>query len=217
MVIREYDSGVCRAKISGVVRTYREIGTDFVSGLLVAPATLCAQVISSSSTSAPEFLRFDASPSGPTARTWSARMLDLLHQASDFRVSGLLPAILIIGLGLWGLTGLRTSIRLRRQLAPSADLLAELGCRRRRVRGPFLIVTAFSAITAALGAAWGAHQALWSVASFYTQTLHWVSTGLLFAVVTIWIAAIVHARSDRRTPPLMNPSEPSHVRRKGDR
>jgi hypothetical protein len=196
LVVHVIDVGDCRLTLGGIVRSYREVGGSFVGGLLVASSAACPGILTPPEGA--DTVQFDSADPSPLAQTWPERMLQIVLAATDFRVAGLLPAILFVGLGLWVLMGWRATRRVRETLQFSSELLFDLGVRPRRVRTAFLLAVSVMAMVAAVTAAWGAHEALWRVASFHTQWLHWLCTGALFGAATILVALLVDRRDRRR-------------------
>ena len=204
IVLTSWDDDLCRLTVGGVTRTYREIGGSFLGGLLIVPAAACEEGVTAWTDDNTQFLNFDGS--SPSAQTWLERMGTVALSSMDFQASGLFPAVLVISLGLWFLASLRATRRIRDSLALPSDLLFDLGCTAGHVRTTHLLVSGVLVTGAAIGAAWGAHEALWRVAEFYTQPAHWVSVALVFAAATMTVLFVAHRRASREasrrpTPP----------------
>lgn len=199
LVLATSEGDVCRVRLTGVTRSYKEVGGSFTTGLIALPAEACADGVTTWTEGDTTYLQFDAHRPVAAAQSWGERMLAVALAATDFQVSGLLPVVLLVGLGLWTLATLRGAARVRRRLEPAADLLVDLGCRPARVRTTPLLVTSAATVVAAGGAAWGAHEALRRMASFYTQPEHWISVALLFSATTIAILLTQHLRLRRRS------------------
>lgn len=208
LVLTTPTGDVCRVRLDGVTRSYKEVGGSFTSGLLALPTNACSDGVTTWTEEEKTYLQFDATIPSASSQTWTQRMLSVAVAATDFQVSGLLPVILLVGLGLWLVASLRGAARVRQRLAPASDLLFDLGCRPARVRTTPLLVTSAASTLAAVGAAWGAHEALWRMASFFTQPEHWLSVALLFAASTATITVTQHLRARKRSSRRPSPRIP---------
>lgn len=197
VVLTTWDGERCRLSVSGVTRTFREIGGSVHGGLLIAPVDACADGVVTWSEEPARFLHFDAASPSPAAQTWFERMRDVLVSATSVQVSGLLPAILVIGLGLWALVSLRAVRRVRTVLAVPGDVLMDLGSRAARVRATPLAIGSALVTVAAFIAAWAAGAALWRVAGFFTQRAHGVAVACLFAAATVLVLVLAEGRARR--------------------
>ena len=214
-------SNDCRVAVSGVVRSYQEITGDRARGLLVVPSDACGARFFAPAEAEPQYLLFDGRAPSRDAESWAEHVWSTFLTAGDAGVSGLLLPILVVGLIFWTLLGLRNAALVLEQLRFVSELLFDLGCRSARVRQTHLIITSTMTLIAAVGAAWGAREALWHMASFHIQAIHWLSIGLLFAFVTIAINYGSHRRACReasRVPrgprsgaaPTRTPAAPVH-------
>lgn len=194
-VVIRGESADCRVVVGGITRPYVDI--ERARGLLVAPARLCPNDFLTSSDQADEIVTFDGTSSARQGQSWPEYMGEVLFMAVGTRIVGLLPVILLIGLGLWVLVSLRASRRVRDTLELPSELLFDLGCTAARVRATHLLVSGLLVATAAVGAAWGAHEAVWRVAGFYTQQAHWLSVALVFAAATMAVTFVAHVRASR--------------------
>lgn len=199
VVLSTESAGECRLRLSGILRSYKEVGGPSNSGLLVVPSDACPDLTAVWSENETSFLQFDAATPSPGSQTWGERLWEVGLASMDVQVSGLLPVILFVGLGLWTLMGWRAARRVHDRMEPASDLLFDLGIRPARVRVGYVLVVGVLAVLAAIGAAWGARQALWHMAAFHIQTLHWVTVGVLFGATTIIVALVVDRRIRRRT------------------
>ncbi len=211
IVLTTWDDDRCRLTLSGITRTSREVGGSVLAGLLLVPADACEPGVTTWTEDAPAYLQFDSETPAASSQGWGERMRDVVVSAMDVRVSGLLPVVLVIGLGLWCLMSLRATRRIRATVAMASDLLRDFGCRAARVRRTHLLVSGAVIAIAALGAAWGAHEALWRVARFFTQWAHWVFVAIIFFAATMTVLLIAHARarreaSRRPAPPTVTPA-----------
>lgn len=200
VVLSTESAGECRLRLSGILRSFKEVGGPSTSGLLVVPSDACPELTTTWGENEASLLQFDAAAPSAGSQTWAERLFEVALAATDVKVSGLLPVILFVGLGLWTLMGWRTSRRVHEQMQPASDLLFDLGIRPARVRAGYVLVVGVLAVIAAVGAAWGAREALWHMAAFHIQTLHWVTVGVLFGATTILVALAVDRRIRRRRP-----------------
>lgn len=197
VVLTTWDGDRCRLSVSGVTRTFREIGGSVHGGLLIAPVDACADGVVTWSEDPARFLHFDAASPSPSAQTWFERMQDVIVSATSVQVSGLLPAVLVVGLGLWALVSLRAVRRVRTVLAVPGDLLMDLGSRAARVRATPLAIGTALVTVAAFIAAWAAGAALWRVAGFFTQWVHGAAVATLFAAATVLVLLLAEGRARR--------------------
>jgi hypothetical protein len=196
LVLKTWDDDICRLELSGITRSYNEVGYT-APGLLVVPADACDEGVTTWTDFQEHYLQFNGDADAAGAQNWSERVGEVLLNALAFRVSGLLPAILLIGLGLWCIASLRATRRIRDRLELPSEILFDLGCTAARVRSTHLLVSGVLVTAAALGAAWGAHEALWRIAGFFTQSAHWVTVALVFAAATMTVLLVAHFRASR--------------------
>ena len=196
LVLTTWDDGICRLTLGGITRPYNEVGFT-ASGLLVVPADACDDGVTTWTDDEEHYLQFNGPADAPGAQSWNERVADVILISTAFRVTGLLPAILLIGLGLWCIVSLRATRRIRDRLELPSEILFDLGCTAGRVRSTHLLVSAALVTTAAFGAAWGAHEALWRIAGFFTQWPHWVTVAIVFAGATMSVLLVAHVRGSR--------------------
>lgn len=219
LVLTRWDDGECRVTLSGITRSYHEVGDRFIGGLLIVPADACADELTTWTQDATEYLQFNGPHPSASAQSWSDRVLATVSAAIDIRATGILLAILLVGIVLWTLTGLRTARRIREQLDRPSELLFDLGCTAGQVRQTHLLVAGSLTVIAAFGAAWGTSELLWRMASFYIQPAHWLSLALLFAVVTTLVNHASHIRANReasRRPTIHPAATATGIRNEGD-
>lgn len=196
LVLKTWDDDICRLTLSGITRSYNEVGY-MAPGLLVVPADACDDGVTTWTDDEEHYLQFNGPADAPGAQSWNERVADVILISTAFRVTGLLPAILLIGLGLWCIVSLRATRRIRDRLELPSEILFDLGCTAGRVRSTHLLVSAALVTTAAFGAAWGAHEALWRIAGFFTQWPHWVTVAIVFAGATMSVLLVAHVRASR--------------------
>jgi len=196
-VVLWWEGAECRVALSGIIRAYHEVAGAFDGGLFILPEDACAHRTALWGDDDPTFLRFDGENPSSSATTWNAHVNETLRAAADFRVAGLLPAILAIGLVLWTLAALRAAARVRVQLSAPSEMLLDLGWRAGRIRRAHQFVAASLTLLAAFGSAWLSSELLFRVAGFYIQPAHWMTVGALFAAVAIGIDCFSHVRASR--------------------
>jgi hypothetical protein len=190
------DGRHCPVRLSGLIRPAPDVDRGYGAHLLVLPIGVCGQVFADSVDTG-EPVRFSDEPPAPPAISWAERIWYVAARTTDVHLSGLLLPVLFIGLGLWAVVTLRMAFRVRRQVALAAELLFDLGHRPTVVRATHVVVVSALVTASACGAAWGARELLWHIASLYMQTSHWVTTAVVFAAVAIAVAIISARRAGK--------------------
>ena len=185
----------CQVQVGALLRPFHEPEEVGEGGLVALAAPTCEDVLGGMTDGSRRGEVFTAagSPAPDGATTKAAALRGVGIDAA--RGSGLVLAVLGIGVLLWVAAVLRVTTRLLGQMGPAAVMLVQLGWSPRAARA--CLVTAATALSAAgaLGAGLLARLLVLQVAGFYTQLLHLLIVVLLLGGT----AVVVSTRATRPT------------------